>query len=165
MGWRGSWGGWSGRWPGRGPFSNLPPWQRPGWLYGYGRGLGYVYGLDSGFSPYTCARFPWLPRWWWANTGYRYNWPYQPEIDPNIELFRLEAEKEALQRDIEEMKKNIAKGSTPAIWPRAMASPYGGLSYMAPSPLQEEFLKQQRNFISTQIEVINKCLEELEKEE
>ena len=21
-----------GRWPGRGPFSHLPPWQRPGWL-------------------------------------------------------------------------------------------------------------------------------------
>lgn len=23
-------------WPGRGPFSNLPPWQRPGWVYGRG---------------------------------------------------------------------------------------------------------------------------------
>ena len=35
MGW-----GWRGRgegqWPGRGPFSHLPPWQRPGWLYGRG---------------------------------------------------------------------------------------------------------------------------------
>ncbi len=28
--------GWRGRWPGRGPFSNLPPWERPGWLYGRG---------------------------------------------------------------------------------------------------------------------------------
>lgn len=34
MGWRGR--GWAGPWPGRGPFSNLPPWQRPGWLYGRG---------------------------------------------------------------------------------------------------------------------------------
>lgn len=25
-----------GAWPGRGPFSHLPPWQRPGWLYGPG---------------------------------------------------------------------------------------------------------------------------------
>ncbi len=25
------WYGWS-EWPGRGPFSYLPPWQRPGWL-------------------------------------------------------------------------------------------------------------------------------------
>ena len=38
MGWRGRGGnrGWSGPWPGRGPFSNLPPWQRPGWVYGRG---------------------------------------------------------------------------------------------------------------------------------
>ena len=34
MGWRR--GGQSGSWPGRGPFSYLPPWQRPGWLYGRG---------------------------------------------------------------------------------------------------------------------------------
>ncbi|MFX0106671.1 MAG: DUF5320 domain-containing protein [Candidatus Hodarchaeota archaeon] len=25
-----------GRWPGNGPFRNLPPWERPGWLYGRG---------------------------------------------------------------------------------------------------------------------------------
>ena len=34
MGWRRR--GRSGFWPGRGPFSYLPPWQRPGWLYGRG---------------------------------------------------------------------------------------------------------------------------------
>jgi hypothetical protein len=34
MGWRERW--WAGPWPGRGPFSYLPPWQRPGWLYGRG---------------------------------------------------------------------------------------------------------------------------------
>jgi hypothetical protein len=39
------WGGWGGGfrspagfsrgpWPGAGPFSYLPPWQRPGWLFG-----------------------------------------------------------------------------------------------------------------------------------
>lgn len=33
-GWRRS--GYWGAWPGRGPFSNLPPWERPGWLYGPG---------------------------------------------------------------------------------------------------------------------------------
>ena len=33
MGWKGRGGG---PWPGRGPFSYLPPWQRPGWLYGRG---------------------------------------------------------------------------------------------------------------------------------
>ena len=25
-----------GRWPGNGPFSYLPPWERPGWVYGRG---------------------------------------------------------------------------------------------------------------------------------
>lgn len=35
---RGGYGG-SGercRWPGHGPFRYLPPWERPGWLYGRG---------------------------------------------------------------------------------------------------------------------------------
>jgi len=38
MSWRGRRGGgvWGGPWSGRGPFSYLPPWQRPGWLYGRG---------------------------------------------------------------------------------------------------------------------------------
>ncbi|MGB9842420.1 MAG: hypothetical protein ACPLKZ_06860 [Candidatus Bathyarchaeales archaeon] len=34
MGWKGR--DWTSTWPGRGPFSHLPPWQRPGWLYGRG---------------------------------------------------------------------------------------------------------------------------------
>ena len=29
-------GGQAGPWPGRGPFSYLPPWQRPGWRFGRG---------------------------------------------------------------------------------------------------------------------------------
>jgi len=53
-------GGWFGPWPGGGPSSYLPPWQRPGWLFGFGRGLGWWW------NPWICARFPWLPRWWWA---------------------------------------------------------------------------------------------------
>jgi hypothetical protein len=33
MGWgRGWWRGW-GPWPGHGPFSYLPPWERPGWVF------------------------------------------------------------------------------------------------------------------------------------
>jgi hypothetical protein len=46
MGWRGRGG--TSPWPGRGPFSNLPPWQRPGWLYGRGA-CWYLYG------PYQAA--------------------------------------------------------------------------------------------------------------
>jgi hypothetical protein len=32
MGW---WRWWRGPWPGHGPFSCLPPWERPGWALGW----------------------------------------------------------------------------------------------------------------------------------
>jgi hypothetical protein len=48
MGWRGR--GWTGPWPGRGPFSNLPPWERPGWLYGRGA-CRYLYGPYQAVPP------------------------------------------------------------------------------------------------------------------
>jgi hypothetical protein len=55
MSWRGQGrGGWSGPWPGKGPFSNLPPWQRPGWLYGRGA----CWWL---FNPYLQANTPQVP--------------------------------------------------------------------------------------------------------
>ncbi len=50
-GWRRS--GYSGAWPGRGPFSHLPPWERPGWLYGPGA-CWRIYGA----SPYAQATTP-----------------------------------------------------------------------------------------------------------
>lgn len=46
MGWR----GWANQWPGRGPFSNLPPWQRPGWFYGRGA-CWYLYGPNAIVQP------------------------------------------------------------------------------------------------------------------
>lgn len=30
------WGRWCADWPGHGPFSNLPPWERPGWYLLWG---------------------------------------------------------------------------------------------------------------------------------
>lgn len=65
-GWRGGWGrggwGWRGPWPGRGPFSYLPPWQRPGWLFGKG----------------ACWRLLWGPwgYWYWTRGLYPYIIPY-----------------------------------------------------------------------------------------
>jgi len=68
MGYRGRRGGY----PGNGPFNDVPPWQRPGWLYGYGRGIGAGYGRAYyAGDPSKCARFPWLSRWWWANPSYQ----------------------------------------------------------------------------------------------
>jgi hypothetical protein len=48
-GWRGRDGG-AGPWPGRGPFSYLPPWQRPGWLYGRGA-CWWLYGPHRAYLP------------------------------------------------------------------------------------------------------------------
>ncbi|MGQ9744263.1 MAG: hypothetical protein ACUVQW_06585 [Candidatus Bathycorpusculaceae bacterium] len=74
-GWRGRSGGWTGPWPGRGPFSYLPPWQRPGWLFGFDREFGrWWWGYP--YNPWVCARFPWLPRWWWVYPQYWYGPPY-----------------------------------------------------------------------------------------
>lgn len=38
-----------GMYPGNGPFSHLPPWERPGWLYGRGScwALGYWQGTPT----------------------------------------------------------------------------------------------------------------------
>jgi hypothetical protein len=65
MGYRGR--GSRGFYLGNGPFQDIPPWQRPGWVYGTGSGT-----TGAGDS-YSCMRFPWLPRRWWtypeATTG------------------------------------------------------------------------------------------------
>lgn len=45
--WRGYRGGpWSGPWPGHGPFSYLPPWERPGY---------YLWGAGTYGAPYYAA--------------------------------------------------------------------------------------------------------------
>src|SRR3989304_9464874 len=76
------------QWPGRGPFSHLPPWQRPGRAYG-GRG----YGGGRGADPRACARFSWLPRWWWADPTYAYQ---PPTPAPKDEIAALEDCKKGL---------------------------------------------------------------------
>ena len=72
--------GYRGRYPGNGPFRDLPPWQRPGQVYGYGRGYGLGYGRGYGYAgdPTKCARFPWLPRWWWSTPDYQGAVPVPP---------------------------------------------------------------------------------------
>lgn len=85
-------GGWYGPWPGRGPFSYLPPWERPGWLYGRGA-CWWLFGPWAlyGQSPFT---------------RYSYSPPYAPPYAPAS----LEDEISALQeakRDLEEELKGI----------------------------------------------------------
>jgi len=171
MGYRGR----RGRYPGYGPFRDLPPYQRPGRLYGYGRGMGYgrgygYYGAGYGrgyssVSPYSCARFPWLPRWWWDDPKYGSSLPYPPTPDTGAELDRLQAERMALETSIEEMRKHVEAGTMPATWP-TQPLPYYGVGAFAPSPEQEKkLLEGQMTAISSQMEAIQKRLEEIKEED
>jgi hypothetical protein len=103
MGWRGRG---RGRYPGNGPFRNLPPWERPGWLYGYGRGRFYGTG-----DPTVCQRFPWLPRWWWARTDPTEDTPVWPPVEPTSEMEKqfLEERARALEANIELIKKRLGE--------------------------------------------------------
>jgi hypothetical protein len=87
------------QWPGRGPFSHLPPWQRPGRAYG-GRG----YGRGLGADPRVCARFPYLPRWWWADPTYAYQ---PPTPNPQDELTALEDSKKELGEEKASIEQEI----------------------------------------------------------
>jgi hypothetical protein len=78
-----------GQWPGNGPFSDLPPWERPGRAYG-GRGYGRRWVAD----PRVCARFPGLHRWWWAEPSFVYQ---PPNITPEAEVAALEESKKQLE--------------------------------------------------------------------
>ena len=83
MGWR--WG-WRGPFPGRGPFSYLPPWLRPGWVFGRGA-CWWLFGMPWGarwfwpyYMPYIMPYYyPYYPYYWWYlpyMTMYRYFAPY-----------------------------------------------------------------------------------------
>jgi len=68
----------TGPWPGRGPFSHLPPWERPGWLYG----------------PGAC---------WWLYAPQ----PYAQEPKPAAETESLQAYVKALEQELESVRARI----------------------------------------------------------
>ncbi len=78
MGWRRGYssgrGTRMGPWPGRGPFSYLPPWDRPGW---YGRGRGGGRGMCRWFfSQYPQEMLGYAPYQRYQN----YGMPYSPYV-------------------------------------------------------------------------------------
>ena len=111
MGYRGR----RGRYPGNGPFRDLPPYQRPGRLYGrgmgYGRGYGYYgagYGRKYGSaSLYNCARFPWLPRWWWTNPDTAGEYHVPPAASTEQRRKYLEDHMKLLEQEISEVRKRL----------------------------------------------------------
>ena len=84
MGWRGRGTRGLGRWPGHGPFSDLPPWQRPGWLYGR--------GACWGLYPYYTSTEPATP----AKTLV----PPAPPFTPLIPRFTKEQETQILKQQM-----------------------------------------------------------------
>jgi len=100
-GWRGRGGGWAGPWPGRGPFSYLPPWQRPGWLFG----RGWCWWLWCyPYNPWVRAKFPWLSKWW--------TYPQSPEDEiATLEDYKkeLEDEKASIEQEISDVEARIKK--------------------------------------------------------
>ncbi|MBE9391248.1 DUF5320 domain-containing protein [Fervidicoccus fontis] len=93
MGWWGrGWGrGWS-PYPGNGPFSYLPPWERPGWKYGRGWCWWYYGYPYSSSYPYPVAPF-------WADKSAELRY---------LEDMRkyLEDVKKDIEARIEELKKS-----------------------------------------------------------
>ena len=90
------------RYPGNGPWSDVPPYQRPGRTAGYGRGYGF-----TGTDPTKCARFPWLPRWWWTNPD------AQAQVDSEKEF--LEGQVKFLTEELDNLKKRLGELSTEEI--------------------------------------------------
>jgi len=91
MGW-----GWRGRvegqWPGKSPFSHLPPWQRPGWLYGRGA-CWRLYGQYGVYLPPTSA----LP------TG------VLPSLKPEDEATLLASQKTLMEEQLKALQETLKK--------------------------------------------------------
>jgi hypothetical protein len=105
MGWGGR-GGWWGPWPGRGPFSHLPPWERPGWLYGRGAcwwamSRGWPYG-----SPYAWPYGSSYPSYPAPGYGFR-------PIPIEDEIAALEESKKNLQEELKGIEARVQELQKP----------------------------------------------------
>jgi hypothetical protein len=87
--------------PGNGPFRDLPPWQRPGWLYGTGSGATAV--TDS----HTCQKFPWLPRRWWAYTDVKLRQTLIPSPEQSKQI--IEQQITAAESHIATLRKRLVE--------------------------------------------------------
>jgi hypothetical protein len=70
-----------GQWPGNGPFRDLPPWERPGWLYG--RGSCWYLGYRPGYSGMV------------------------PQVPQSSSPQTLESEKELLEQQIKNLQERL----------------------------------------------------------
>jgi len=120
--------------------------------FGWGRGFGRGFGWRG--NPYVCARFPWLPRWWWTGmygpitpfttapgTSYTpyYAPPYSTYGTPTAAMPSM-------------------------MYPYAM-SPYsiGAETPQIPKEQEKQMLESQAAALQQQLDQIKKRLEELSK--
>jgi len=91
----------AGPWPGHGPFSHLPPWERPGWVYGRG----------------ACWRFinPWpqsgdgYPPAGQAMSGYSYPPAGYPGYPQSSGELTEEEEERMLKEELSELEERVAE--------------------------------------------------------
>lgn len=97
MGWRGRGTRGAGRWPGYGPFSDLPPWQRPGRLYGRGACWWlYPYYMPKGQGASDQTPISPLP-------------PITPNLTKEQETAILERQMNALQAQLDAIKNCLSE--------------------------------------------------------
>ena len=86
-------------------YPNFPPFGL-GWGWGRGRGRGW--GSGWGYGRGRCFRFPWLPRWWWADPDFwgDGSYPAQPDLKEEKEILtdELKALKEEMKAIEERLK-------------------------------------------------------------
>lgn len=136
------------------------PYGGPGWGFGFGwgRGRGGGRGWGRGWSgnPYVCARFPWLPRWWWTGmygpmtpfTGTS-GMPYSPYYESSYSPYAT---------------------PTTAMPSMTYPSPYAQSPYSTgmalpqiPKEQEKQMLEGQAAALQQQLDQIKKRLEELSK--
>ena len=102
MGWRRR--SWIGPWPGRGPFSDLPPWRRPGWVYGgrgFGRGRGWRNMYWATGVPGWAGYGAYAPGFgYWGN-------PYNAEVTQQQEADMLKEQAKAMKEEMDSLNERI----------------------------------------------------------
>jgi len=77
------------RYPGFGPWSDLPPWERPGWKFGRGRGKGWCWWYSLQYPEATPPDAPTYP------------------ISKEEEIRMLEEEARFLEEELERIRKRL----------------------------------------------------------
>ena len=85
---------WRGPWPGNGPFSYLPPWERPGWKFGRGA-CWYAYLENTGY----------YKKFYDEYRKYMDQYMLNEKESLEYEMNYLEKRLEAIKKRLEELKK------------------------------------------------------------